>query len=132
MNNTVSLEQISETVKFDFELIIRQYNLEVLARFKKIKSPNLKLRQYQIAKELGCSGSNLQRYRHDINMLSHYRILSNCHKRRQKTSSDLKRPQMTSIYRNVIVDSVTETIAPVNSVETKNKLKGGGNIEIND
>ena len=40
----------------------------------KIKSVNHRLGQDQIAKELGCSSSTLQRYRNDINMLSPYRI----------------------------------------------------------
>ena len=41
-----------------------------MARFMKIKSVNTKLNQDQIAKELGCSISFLQRYRHDIKILS--------------------------------------------------------------
>ena len=39
-----------------------------------IKSVNPRLRQDQSAKELGCSGSTLQRYSQDINMFSLYRV----------------------------------------------------------
>ena len=71
------------------------------------KSANPKLKQSEIAKQLGCTTSTLQRYRQDTNMLSPYRIPSNEHKRRQKISNkkqddhwkrehDLKRHQMTS------------------------------------
>ena len=78
-----------------------------MAGFMAITLFNPKLGQDQLAKELGCSSSTLQRYRHDIFMLSPYRILSNSHKRRQKISitnldhnsnheRDLERPQMTS------------------------------------
>ena len=38
-----------------------------------IKSVNQKLKQSQIAKEIGCSVSSLQRYRHDIKMQSPYK-----------------------------------------------------------
>ena len=62
-------------------------------------SVNPKLRQDQIAKELGCSSSTLQRYRNDIYRPSPYRIQPNSNKRKQKISYreyDLERPQMTS------------------------------------
>ena len=52
MNNTFSLEQISETVNLDSSLIFRQYKLNLMARFMEIKSLNPKIRQDQIAKEL--------------------------------------------------------------------------------
>ena len=45
-----------------------------MARFMEIKSVNPRLRQDQSAKELGCSGSTLQRYSQDINMFSLYRV----------------------------------------------------------
>ena len=72
-----------------------------------MKSVNPKLRQDQIATELGCSSSNLKRYRNHRNMLSPYRIPPNSHKRRHKISKTifddlsnrgqvLNRPQMTS------------------------------------
>ena len=69
---------------------------------------NPKLKQSQIASQLGCSTSILQRKRNDIYMLSPYRIQSNNNnKRKKKTSNttfnnkihrefDIKRPQTTS------------------------------------
>ena len=52
-----------------------------------IKSVYPKLRQDQIAKELGCSSSTLKRYRNNINMPSPDRIPPNSNKRRQKISN---------------------------------------------
>ena len=83
MNNTCSLEQKSKTGKLDAILKTREHNLHLLARFMEIKSVNARLRQDQIAKEIGCSGSTLQRYRQDINMLSPYSIPPNSHKRKK-------------------------------------------------
>ena len=88
MNNTFSLEQISKTSNLDSNFILRQYKIDLMARFMEIKSFNPKLREDQIAKELGCSSSTLQRYRDDINRLSPYEIPPNSHKRRQKISND--------------------------------------------
>ena len=107
MKNTISLEQISKTGNLESNLILRQYKLELMARFMEIKFVNPKLRQDQIANELGCSTSTLQRYEQDINMPSPYRIPANSHKRRQKISNtslddnshcehDLKRAQLIS------------------------------------
>ena len=84
-----------------------------------IKSDKPKLGQDQIAKEYGCLGSTLKRYRNDINMLSPYRISQNSHIIRQKVSNtnlddnsncerglktpsnDPKRPQMIEIGKLV-------------------------------
>ena len=60
-----------------------------------INSVNTKLGQDQIANELECSSSTLQQYRENINTLPLYRIPPNGNIGRQKTSSDLKSPQMT-------------------------------------
>ena len=100
MNNTFSLQQRSQTGNLDSILFLRQYKLDLMARFLEIKYMNPRLRQDQKAKELGCSSSTLQRYRQDMNFLSRYRIPPNSHKRRQKISNrehDLERPQLTSI-----------------------------------
>ena len=64
MNNTFSLEQTSSAGNLDSDLILRQKELDLMARFIEIKSDHPNLRQDQIAKELGCSSSILQRYRH--------------------------------------------------------------------
>ena len=78
-----------------------------MTRFVDIKSVQPKLRQDQIATELGCSSSTLQRYRQDQKMLLPYGILSNRYKRRQNVPNttldknsrrehDIKTHQMTS------------------------------------
>ena len=87
MNNTFSLQQASQTGNLDSNLITRHCKLDLVARFMEIKSLNPRVRQNQIAKELGCSSSTFQRYRQDKNMLSPYRILPNSHKRKQKVSN---------------------------------------------
>ena len=109
MKNTFSLEQISKTGSLDSNLITREYKLDLMARFMGIKSMNPKLRQDQIAKEIGFSSSTLQRYRNDKNMPSPYRIpQNNTNKRRQKSSNtnlddnsncehEVQRRQMTSL-----------------------------------
>ena len=67
--------------------------------FMEIKSMNSRLNQKEIAKELRNSTFNLQRYRHDINKLSPYKIPSKSNKLKQKLSTcvhDLERHQLTS------------------------------------
>ena len=132
MNNSFSLQQIQKTSNLDADLISRQYKLNLMADFMRVKYENPKMKQSQIANQLGLSSCTLQRYRNDINMLSPYRInLNNVTKRPKKAkiddNSDLKRPQMTSI------DSETNSKEPVKN--KKNKLKGGSvqeNDEINE
>ena len=132
MNNSFSLQQIQKTSNLDANLISRQYKLNVMADFMKVKYENPRMKQSEIANQLGMSSSTLQRYRNDINMLSPYRINPNNVKKRPKKAkiddnSDLKRPQMTSI------DSETNSKEPVKN--KKNKLKGGSvqeNDEINE
>ena len=99
MNNNFSLQQISQAGNLVSILISRQYKFHRIARFMEIESANPKLRQDQLAKDLGCSSNTLQRHRQDIDMLSPYRIHPNSHKRKQKISNreyDLERPPMTS------------------------------------
>ena len=74
MNNSFSLQQIQKTSNLDANLISRQYKLNLMADFMKIKYENPKMKQSEIANQLGMSSSTLQRYRNDINMLSPYRI----------------------------------------------------------
>ena len=74
MNNSFSLQQIQKTSNLDANLISRQYKLNLLADFKRVKYENLKMKQSEIANQIGLSSSTLQRYRNDINMLSLYRI----------------------------------------------------------
>ena len=99
MINTFSLEQISKTGSLDSNLITLQYKPNLMAWLMEKKTINTKLKQDQIAKELGCSSSTSQQNRQDINMFSAYFIPTNSSTRKHKTSNhehDLERPQMTS------------------------------------
>ena len=132
MNNSFSLQQIQKTSNLDANLISRQYKLNLMAVFLRVKYENPRMRQCEIANQLGMSSSTVQRYRNDINMLSPYRINPNNTKKRSKKAKiddigDLKRPQMTS---NDVKTTLNETVK-----NKKNKLKGGSlqeNIEINE
>ena len=94
----------------------------------RMKYENPKLKQSQIANQLGYSSSTLQSYRKDINMPSPYIIQSNNTNNRTKKSSnsnsntnshpacDVKRPQMTS----------SEHITNAKSIKkNKNNLEAG-------
>ena len=83
MNNTFSLQQISTTSNLDANLISRQYKLNLMANFLRVKYENPKLKQSEIAIKLGLS-STLRRYRNDINMLSTYRIQPNITNKRTR------------------------------------------------
>ena len=125
MDNSFSLQQIQKTSNLDANLISRQYKLNLMADFMRVKYENPRMKQCEIANQLGMSCSTVQRYRNDINMLSPYRINPNNTKKRSKKAKiddigDLKRPQMTS----------NESIK-----NKKNKLKGGStqkNVQINE
>ena len=132
MNNSFSLQQIQKTSNLDANLISRQYKLNLMAGFMRVKYENPRLKQSEIAYQIGMSSSTVQRYRNDINMLSPYRINPNNTKKRSKKAKiddigDFKRLQMTSI------DSETNSKEPVKN--KKNKLKGGSlqeDVEINE
>ena len=132
MNNSFSLQQIQKASNLDANLISRQYKLNLMADFMRLKYENPKMKQSQIANQLGLSSSTLQRYRNDINMLSPYRINPNNVKKHRKKAkiddiTDLKRLQMTS---NDVKTTSNETVK-----NKKNKMKGGAiqeNIEINE
>ena len=132
MNNSFSLPQIQKTSNLDANLISRQYKLNLMADFMRVKYENPKMKQSQIGNQLGLSSSTLQRYRNDINMLSPYRINPNNVKKRTKKAkiddiTDLKRPQMTS---NDVKTTSNETVK-----YKKNKVKGGSlqeDVEINE
>ena len=70
MSNIFSLSEISKKGEFDADSMLRQYKLDVMARFMEIQSTNQGLRQDEIAEMLGFSSSSLLRYRHDLNMFS--------------------------------------------------------------
>ena len=108
MNNSFSLQQIQKTSNLDANLISRQYKLNLMADFMRLKYENPKKKQPEITNQLSSSSSTIQRYRNDINMLSPYRIQSNnINKRIKKAKNtdsdndsqpnhDDKRPQMIS------------------------------------
>ena len=107
-----------------------------MADFMRVEYKNPKLKQSEIANQLGLSSSTLQRYIKDIIMLSPYRINPNNSNKRTKKAlnakfgnishhePDLKRPQLTSTDLKVASNETVEN--------KKNKLKGGSNIEINE
>ena len=85
MINSFSLQQISRTGNLDPNLISRQYKLDLMSKFMCIKFEIPKMKQSEIANQLGYSTGTLQKYRNDINMLSPYRIHpSNTNKRVKK------------------------------------------------
>ena len=53
MNNSFSLQQIQKTSNLDSFLISRQYKLNPMADFMRLKDENLKLKQSEIANQLG-------------------------------------------------------------------------------
>ena len=139
MNISFSLQKIQKTSNLDANLISRQYKLNLMADFLKVKYENPKMKQSQIANQIGLSSSTIQRYRNDIDMLSPYRIQpNNTNKRTKKVKnndvvnisnqeSGVKRLHLTSN------DLKTTSNEPVKN--KKNKVKGGSvqeNVEINE
>ena len=111
MNSSFSLQQIKRTGNLDPNLISRQYELDLMSKFMCINFENPKMKQSEMANQLGYSTSTLQRYRNDINKLSLHRIHPNNTNKRVKkvkililttihivilTSKDLNGPQNTS------------------------------------
>ena len=89
MNNSFSLQQIQKTSNLDANLISRQYKLNLMADFfMRVNYENPRMRQSEIANQLGLSSSTLQRYGNDINMLSPYRINPNNTNKRTKKASN--------------------------------------------
>ena len=66
MNNAFSFQQISRTSNLFATLITRQYKLNLMADFMWVKYKNPKLKQPEIANQLGYSTSTLRRHRNDI------------------------------------------------------------------
>ena len=114
MNNLFPLKQISRTGNLDANSILRQHKLDLMARYVEIKSITRKMKQKELARELGFSSFTFQRYRQDRKMHSPYKS-NKPKKKRQMTSNDLKRPQMIS--KEPAIDSV--------KYKRKSKLEGG-------
>ena len=74
MNNILSLKHLFRTRNVDANCLSRQYKLNLMPDFMRMKYENPKMKQSEIANQLGHSTSTLQRYRNDINMLSPYKI----------------------------------------------------------
>ena len=74
MNNSFSLQQIQKTSNLDAKLICRQYKLNLMADFMRMKYENPKSKQSEVANQVGCCPSTLQSYTSDLNKLSSYRI----------------------------------------------------------
>ena len=129
MINTFPLQQTSKTSNLDANSISRQYKLNLMADFMRVKYENPKLKQNEIVNQLSLSTSTLQRYRNAKNTFSPNRINpNNTNKRTKKVKitnfdinshheHDLKRPQMTSN------DLKTTSNEPLKN--KRDKLKGG-------
>ena len=86
MNYSFSLQQISGTGNLDANLISRQYKLNLMSDFVRLKNENPRKKQSKIANQLSYSSLTLQRERIDINMLSPYKIQSKNDKKTIKTN----------------------------------------------
>ena len=62
MNKSFCLQQIQKTSGLDANLISRQYKLNLMADFMRVKHENPKSKQFEIANQLGMSSSFLQIY----------------------------------------------------------------------
>ena len=136
MNNTFSLQQISKTGNLDSNLISRHYKLNLMANFLRMKNEKRKLKQSEIANQLGYSSSTLQKYKNVINMVSLNRIQPNHTIKRTKKGSntkfyndsqgeqDFKKPRLTPY------DLKETSNEPVKN--KRNKIEGGdpGNNQI--
>ena len=143
MNNSFSLQQVQKTSNLDANLMSRQYKLNLMAYFMRLKYENPTLKQSQKTYQMVLSTSTLQRYRNDINMFTPYIINPNDTNKRMKEALyvsfdnnshhefNIKRPQMTPIDLKK-PQSISESHHEVKPVKSKNKLKGGANIEINE
>ena len=88
MKNVFPLQQKSRNSILDANLISRQYKVNLMADFMRMKYENPKMKQSQKANQLSYATSTLQRYRNHINMLSSYKIQPNNTKRRSKNLSN--------------------------------------------
>ena len=126
MANTFSLKQKSRTSNLDANLISRQYKLNLMVDFMRVKYENPKLKQSEIANQLGLSTSTLQRYRNDINMLSPYRNHPKNTNKRIKTAKNTTFDNNSHHEHDLKMtsnDLKTMSNEPVKS--KRNKLKGG-------
>ena len=146
MNSSFSFQQISRTGNLDANLITRQYKLNLMADFMRIKYENLEMKKSEKTNQLNLSSSTLQRYRNDINKLSPYRIQPSNNNKRIKNDKNTKfdnnshcdpgpkKPQMTSNDLKIPQSTSSENgKSPKN--KKKNIVKAGSvhdNVEINE
>ena len=62
MNISFYLQQTQKTSNLDANLISRQYKLNLMTDFMRVKYENPRLKQSEIANRLGYTSSTLQRY----------------------------------------------------------------------
>ena len=92
----------------------------------RVKFENPKLKQGEIANQLGLSTSTLQRYRNDINMLSQYRIHPNNANKRTKAAKNTNFDNNSHHELDLKMTSNDLKTTPNEPVKNKrNKLKGG-------
>ena len=108
MNSTPSLNEINKFASMDPNLITDFYKKKHMNDFMNLKYQNPKMKQADIANQLGMSTSSIQRCRKEINMQSPYRSTTNITKKRPKMVKNTdfdnnlqhrrgsQRPQMTS------------------------------------
>ena len=132
MNKSFSLQQISKTGNIDSNLISRQNKLNFMAKYMQIKFENTKMKQSEIAKDLGCSSSTLQRYKNEINIVSPPRIQPNTTNKRSKKVSDTTLDNNSHREKDLKRSQMTSKRSQTNQLKNlkKNKLKSGGIIRI--
>ena len=118
MSKTFSLEQISRSGNLDAILILREHKSDSVERLMEIKSINPKLKQKEMAKKVVFSSSSSKSYTNDRKMQKPYKLY-NPTKNQKKTSSDLRRPQLTSKDANEVHKDVPQ------KVKTQNRLTVG-------
>ena len=134
MNNTHSLDQIQETGGLKADLILKKYKLDKMTKLMEIKSNNPKLKQSEIAKIFELSSSTIQQYRREINMLSTYRIRpsSKANKKKKQKTPNTNRNDVMVTSKDLKMTSNDPKTTSKKQLKIKNKLKGGGNFEINE
>ena len=126
MNNNFFLQQIARTSNLDANLLSPQYKLNLMADFMRVKYENPKLKQGEIANQLGLLTSTLQRCRNDINMLSSYRIHPNNTIKRTKTAKNTNFDNNSHHEQDLKMTSTDLKTTSKEPVKNKrNKLKGG-------
>ena len=125
MNNTPSLSEINKFANMNPNLIIDFYKIKHMNDFMNLKYQNPKMKQSDIANQLGMSTSSVQRCRKEINMQSPYRSTTNNTKKRSKTVKN------TDINNNLQYERGSERpqMTSNESIKNKKKLKGGSILE---